>query len=204
VELVFAGPLAVGASYATSENDFTGEWEDEDDSGDGEVTAERTDMNAYVRLGGRDSVNLRLGFRSFKYEFSDGEIRQSSGEVDRNCQAEGELTTGADAELNLLFGDEVVFGVGVGASFFPDAEFTWEFDKYEGGSFVGRQGGKATVNAYSARVRPELSVKVNDSVRVFCNYTVQGTAWEETPDGGEDYAGVDVYSAAAVGVRVSL
>ena len=200
-------PLSIGVSYAQSKNDFTGEWSGDIEDGDGAVTAERTDANAYIRLGSRDSMNLRVGYRYFKYDFSDGLIVQRENgvvtEVDKNAEASGDLTTGIDAELNFVFGDAVQFGLGIGGTYFMDADYTWEYDKVVGGSTT-RQTGSATVNGYSARLRPELSFKAGDSLRIFVNYTLQGTTWEGTPDNGKDYPGVDVYSAAAAGIRVML
>ena len=72
------------------------------------------------------------------------------------------------------------------------------------GGSTTHETGSATLNGYSGRVRPEISVKVGDKVRIFANYTLQATSWEGTPDNGKDYPGVDVYSAAAAGVRVTL
>lgn len=202
VELKIGGPFSVGASYAQSKNEFTGEWSGDNGDSRGTVDAERTDMNAYLRLGSRDSINFRLGYRYFKYEFSDGLIT-SPGEIDRNGIAKGDMTTGLDGELNLVFGDQFQFGLGIGGTYFMDADYTWEYDKEVGGN-TSHQTGSATVNGYSARVRPEISFKVNDSLRIFLNYTLQATMWEGTPDNAKDYPGVDVYSAAAGGVRVML
>lgn len=102
-----------------------------------------------------------------------------------------------------MFGDKVQFGMGIGGTYFMDADYTWEYDKEVGG-VTTHETGSATLNGYSGRVRPEISFKVNDTVRIFLNYTLQATMWEGTPDNGKDYPGVDVYSAAAGGVRVML
>lgn len=209
IEFRLAGPLSVGASYARSENNFSGEWSnDEGDDADGSVDVERTDINAYLRLGSRDSVNLRLGYRYFKYEFSNGTISQRDAgvidEIDRNAAAKGDLTKGIDAELNLVFGDTVQFGLGIGGTYYMDSEYSWEFDKVRPGHPTTHETGTATLNGYSARLRPELSFKAGDAIRIFVNFTVQGTMWEGTPDGGEEYPGVDLYTAAAAGVRIML
>ena len=210
VELRLAGPFSVGGSYAQSKNEFDGDWSDGDKDGSGTLDAKRTDINAYVRIGYRDSVNLRLGYRYFKYEFSDGTIDQFKygmlTEMDRHGSAEGEMTTGIDAELNLVFGDEVQFGLGIGATYYPDAKYTWAYDKKEGGRPWTHEVGSATVNSYSARIKPEITFKLSDEVRIFVNYTLQGTMWEGTPDSADDqnYPGIDIYSAAAAGIRIVL
>jgi hypothetical protein len=123
VELKIGGPFSIGASYAQSKNEFTGEWIGDDGDSNGSADAKRTDVNAYLRLGSRDSVNFRLGYRYFKYEFTDGLIT-SPEEIDRNGTAKGDLSTGIDGELNLVFGDKVQFGMGI-AGDCGELESTW-------------------------------------------------------------------------------
>lgn len=200
-------PVSIGASYAQSENEFTGEWEDGAERGDGTINAERTDINVYARIGSRDGVNLRVGYRYFKYEFSDGliTIRENGRitEIDENAEANGDLTKGLDAELNLVAGTDVQFALAVGATYFVDAEYDWSYDKVEGGR-RSREQGSATVDGYSARIRPEVSFLIGDQLRLFVNYTLQATTWDAEPPSGEDYPGVDIYSAAMVGLRLML
>ena len=199
--------LSIGASYAQSENGFTGAWKGDNEDGDGTINAKRSDANAFVRLGSRDSINLRVGYRCFKYKFTDGFITQrengSVTEIDKNASADGELTKGVDAEFNLVFGDAVQIALGIGGTYFMDADYTWEYDQVQGGS-TAHVTGSATLNGYSARVRPEISFKLGDNVRIFANFTLQATTWEGTPDNGKDYPGIDMYSAVAAGVRVML
>lgn len=192
-------PFAIGVEYASSKNDFDGTYEDSD----GTLTMERTEMAAYVRFGSKHSTNLRVGYRKFEYDVTDAIINQSSGERDINGVANGDLTTGIDAELNLIFGEKVSFGVGLGYTFFTGAEYTWAYDKVVGGS-VEHKVGSAKLDAHSVRVRPELSFEAIENLRIFINYTLAATAWTGTPDGGQDYPGVDVFSAAAVGLRYSF
>jgi hypothetical protein len=187
-------PFGLGIEYAMSENDFEGEYE----NSDGDLTMERTEYVAYLRLGSRDSVNVRFGYRSFEYDISDGDIRQSNGEHDINGVANGDMTTGIDAELNLVFGEETTFGVGIGYTFFMDAEYTWEYDIESTGA---HRTGSATLDAHSLRIRPELSFKLNDNTRLYFNAVLAATAWEGTPEGEQEYPGYDVFSAAGVGIR---
>lgn len=189
-------PFAIGVEYASSENDFEGEYEDSD----GELSMERTEYAAYIRLGGKNSTNLRLGYRNFEYDITEGDIRQSSGEHDINGIANGKMATGIDAELNLLFGEKVTFGVGIGYTFFTGAEYTWEYDIVGG----GHQAGSAELDAHSLRIRPEISFETMENLRIYVNVMLAATAWEGTPDNGKDYPGFDIYSAAAVGLRYSF
>jgi len=190
-------PFAIGVEYASSKNDFEGEYEDSD----GDLTMERAEYAAYVRIGKRDSVNLRLGYRNFEYDITDGDIRQSSGEHDIHGIANGKMTTGIDAELNLLFGEKVTFGVGIGYTFFTGAEYTWQYDIENGPQ---NQAGSAELDAHSLRIRPEISFETMENLRIYLNVMLAATAWEGTPDNGKDYPGFDVYSAAAVGLRYSF
>ncbi|OGV68921.1 MAG: hypothetical protein A2283_16745 [Lentisphaerae bacterium RIFOXYA12_FULL_48_11] len=193
-------PFAIGVEYATSKNEFDGEYEDSD----GTLEMERTEYVAYVRLGGRNSTNLRLGYRNFEYDITDAVIDQYEGgtlvEQDINGIANGAMATGIDAELNLIFGDKITFGVGIGYTFFTGAEYTWEYDAIPG----GHQVGSAELDAHSLRIRPEVSFEAMENLRLYVNVMLAATAWEGTPDDGKDYPGFDVYSAAAVGLRYSF
>lgn len=210
VEYSFAGsPVSIGADLALSENTFTGTWEGDDEGGDGSLDVERTDIGVYARLGSRDGVNLKVGYRNFSYEYSNGELAQYENgrltERDENANATSDLTTGIDAELNLVFGEDFQVAFGIGYSFFMDAQYDWEYDQTVGGRTT-HVVGSAELDAHSARFRPEISFLAAENLRVYLNYTVQASIWTGDFEGGdtEDYPALDLYSAAGVGVRYTF
>lgn len=204
-EFRFAGtPLSVGGEYAQSKNTFDGTYEDSD----GTIDVERQEMVAFVRLGHKDDTNIRLGYRKFKYDFSNADIHQYDGgrlvEEDKNGEATGDLKTGLDAEITLAIGTEVQFSLMLGGTYFQKAKYSWAYDKYIGGRNTGRQTGSAELDALTVKIRPQLSVKISDALRVFVNGTMAASAWEGTPDGEADYPGVDLYSAIGLGVQFTF
>lgn len=198
-------PFGVGVEFAKSENGFDGEY----DSSDGTIDVERTEMGLYARFGNPNGSNFKIGYKNFKYDMSNGDItkRNSNGVVtenDINGTATGALSTGIDAELTLAAGSEVQFAVGLGASYFMDAEYDWSYTAV-GGSNPGYKTGSATLDAISVRVRPEMSFAINEQLRIYFNATLQASAWTgDLPEDGADYPGVDIYSAVAGGIRYTF
>jgi hypothetical protein len=212
-EYKFGGTaFAIGAEYAMSENSYTGEYSDNDSNGNGSFDVKRSDLGLYVRFGSRDNVNFKLGYRYFNFEFSNGELDQYENgiltEEDRNGEATGDLTTGIDGELNLALGDELQFALALGGSYFIDANYEWSYDKKgedTGGAWQHVEG-SATYDAYSARIRPEISFEPVDNLRIYLNYTLQASMWSadvDTDDFG-DYPGLDLYSAVECGARLTI
>lgn len=190
--------IAIGAEFMKSENEFTGEYDD----GNGELNAERQKLVAFIRFGNKNASYLRLGYCNFSYDFSDAVVVRP-GELITDGEASADMTTGVDAELNLAVGSSVQFAIALGASYFMDAEYDWSYMS----SVDGFQVGSAEADTFSVRVRPELSFGLTDNFRVFVNGTLQGTTWdvdEDQDDSTPDYVGVDVYSAAAAGIRYTF
>jgi hypothetical protein len=205
VEYGFSKPrISLGVAYAASENNYSLEFDDGEETLDGDVDVERTDLIGFVRFGRRDGMNLRLGVRRFEYELSNAQLDEFENGAQtkqiRNGTAGGELTTGIDAELNLVFGTGVQFGLTLGGSYFMDAQYAWQYqDMLAGGAWTS---GTAELDAVSLRIAPELTVPLADGLRLYVNYTISGTSWiGNEDDEGEDYAGVDVMTAVGVGFR---
>jgi hypothetical protein len=194
--------LAIGGEFSKMKNDYDGTYE----FSDGSLTMDRTDWTVFARIGYRDSVNLRLGYRNFQYDITDAIINQRDGGVlterDTNGTATGELTKGIDAELNLVFGEKVQFGLSLGGTYFIGAKYTWAYDANPG----GHKTGNATVDAYSGRIRPELAFMLADNLQLFVNYTLMATAWEgrEITNTKTDYPAYDLMSAVGAGLRYSF
>lgn len=198
--------FSFGVAYASSDNDYSLEFDDGEKTLDGDLTVERTDLIPFIRLGHRDGVNFRIGYRMFEYELSDGTLDETEdGRFTmriRNGTAKGELDNGIDAQLNLLFGNSVQFGVRLGATYFMDAEYTWQYrDQLKGGAI---QTGTAKLDAMSVSVAPELTFRLADEFRLFVNYTIAGTTWIDNEDTDEDYAGTDVMTSLGVGLRATF
>jgi len=65
--------FAIGVGYSGSENEFTGDYSGNDGKEyKGNVDVDRTTLDAYVRFIPSPNFNIRLGYRYFKYEFTDG------------------------------------------------------------------------------------------------------------------------------------
>jgi hypothetical protein len=203
IEFRFGGtPFSIGGEYAQSENTFDGEYEESD----GTMDVERTEYVAFLRLGHKNGTNLRLGYRSFEYDFSDAIIHQDNGETDIDGEASGDLTTGYDAELTLAIGSDVQFALAVGGTYFTDAKYEWSYTAI-GGPNPGFHAGSAKLDAYSARIRPELSFAAGENLRIFVNAMVSASTWQIDEDDDEatpDYPGVDVYSAIGAGIRYTF
>lgn len=196
VEYCFGGtPFAIGGEYAQSKNTFDGTYQDSY----GNLDVKRTEYLAFVRLGHKDRTNFRLGYRNFKYDFSNGTVHQN-GETDTDGTATGKLATGIDAELNLAMGSDVQFALAIGGTYFTGAKYDWSYLNGAG----TRVSDNAKLDAYSARLRPEISFKAGDNLRIFINYMVQVSTWEAQAEGSPDYAGVDIYAAAAAGIRYTF
>ncbi|MBN2054112.1 hypothetical protein JW905_04280 [bacterium] len=203
--------FAVGVGYAKSGNDFTGEWEDGDEHTDGEITVERTTLDLFARLRAGPHFNFKLGYRSFKYEFSDGELdKYEFGELyesERNAKATGDLTTGLDAELNFMGGNDFQFRFQLGFSYFFDAEYDWEYDRIRYDPYIeDRNEGNATANAVSFRLKPEFAFRLTDNLMATIDYTFSATAWDADTDQEniEDYPGVEIYSAFGIGLEFRI
>jgi hypothetical protein len=205
LEYCFKGTsFSLGAELSFSKNAFDGSYKDE---GDGTVDIERKEFAAFGRLGDKNGSNLRLGYRYFKYNMANGHIYQyyDSGfleEEDKNGIATANMSKGIDVEGTLAYGDKLKFALSLGYTFFIDAEYDWEYDEilYPGGNLTHKKG-TATLDAHSVRIRPEFSYAVTDNLRVFINYMLAASAWTGTPEGEKDYAGVDIYSGACLGLR---
>ena len=101
-----------------------------------------------------------------------------------------------------MFGDKVQFGLCIGGTYFIDANYTWDYDANPG----GHRSGTAKMDAYCARLRPELAFKLTDNLQLFANYTLMATAWKgrEITNTATDYPAYDLISAVGVGLRYSF
>lgn len=191
--------LALGGEFSRLENDYDGTYR----YNDGSLTMDRTDYTLFARLGYRDKLNLRVGYRNFRYEIKDAVVNQRDNgvltEQDTNGTAKGELSKGVDVELNCVFGDRVQLALSLGGTYFIGAHYTWDYDANPG----GHHSGTATVDSYSARFRPELALKLTDHLQLFVNYTLMAAAWKgrEITNTTTDYPAYDLISAVGVGLR---
>lgn len=201
------GTFAVGLLYAQSENNFDLDYDNGEKRLDGSLDVERTTLMPFLRLGRRDGINLRLGYNMFEYEFTNGALDETRNGVltkqIRDGYAKGDLATGIDAEFSLVFGDRFQFGLVLGGTYFMDAKYEWRYrDDLNGGAI---STGTAELDAVTLRLAPEISYEVAEGWRLFARYQIAGTSWiGNDEDVDEDYAGVDVMSAAYVGLRVNL
>jgi len=168
------------------------------------VDVERTDLLPFVRFGQREGVNLRLGYRMFDYEISNARLDETRNSRltrrIRDGQAEGDMASGLDAELNLTFGESFQFGLMLGATYFKDAEFDWQYRDDLAGGRVER--GSVEADAVSLRFGPEIAFRLADELRLYANFVVAGTSWiGSEADDAEDYAGVDVMASVGLGLR---
>ena len=139
------GAFALGILYAQSENGYDLDFDDGDTRWDGSLDVERTTILPFVRLGKRESINLRLGLNMFDYEFTDGILDKTEDGVTthiRNGYAKGDLSTGIDAELSLLFGEQFQFGLILGGTYFIGARSNYGGPR-EPGEWVGTFDGRA-------------------------------------------------------------
>ena len=187
--------LSAGLEYARSANQFTGTWK----TGNGEVDISRTELVVFARVGERERSNVRVGYRRFNYDFEDGQFTDGAN-IYLRASATGKLTTGLDVEGTVAGGDAVTFALTAGATYFVGADYAWSYS-LNGGPTTSDS---AKLSAYSVRLRPEISFKVGDSLRVFGNWMLAASSWKGTPSGGKDYAGVDVYSGIGVGARFDV
>jgi len=210
IEFQFGGtPLAFGAEYLKSENDFSGEYEEEDgDAGDGELSVERNEFAFYVKLIPSYNFNIRIGYRNFEYDISDANVNQFNdgvlSEQDLNGVANAELATGVDGQVNIVIGSprSVNLALMLGYTYFIDGEYEWEYDLIENGIDRGRQMGEATANAHSVRIKPELSVPLTENFRIYVRGELAATAWDaDLDDDDPAYPGYDIFMGAVAGLR---
>jgi hypothetical protein len=204
--------LALGAGYSRSGNRFQGEWDGpEGRYTSGEVDVDRTAIDLYLRLLAGPHFNARLGYRNFKYEFTNGSLLKTQhGEpVERadNAVANGKLTKGLDLELNFIGGQNIQFRFAIGFSYFFDAKYDWSYDRtlYDP-MREDHNRGKATHNAMALRFKPEFTFPIDERLRLTLDYTLGAGIWEgETTQADiEDYPGVDIFSALGIGLEYLL
>lgn len=204
LEYVFPdSDMSIGFLFSNTKNSFDLEYDDGKKNIDGTLDVKRTEILPFFRLGPHDRHSLRLGFRMFNYKFSDGAwLEYRDGSLTKNAidgKAEGKLSTGLDAELNLNFGNEFKFNLMLGASYFFNAKYNWEYYDLLAGR---RETGDAKLNALSIRFSPGLSFQVMDNMRISANYIIEATSWLGSKDDEhEEYAGVDIVSAILLKVK---
>lgn len=197
-------PLSVGVAYATAKNGYTLEYDNGEKVLNGSLDIKRTDLTPFLRLGSADGVNLRIGYRMFNYKLSNGAFDETkNGVLTRKISdgtAEGDLSKGVDAELNLMFGGRFKAGIMLGGSYFMDAKYDWMYkDDLNGGSI---ETGTATLDAVSLRLAPQISFAIVEDLRLELNYCVSATSWIGNKDDvEEDYAGYDIVTAMTVALR---
>lgn len=200
-----SSPVSIGVEGSHSENNFDGTYE----NSNGNVDVKRNEFVGFLRFGRKDNTNIRFGFRKFKYDFSNAHIFQYENgvleEEDRNGSATGDLATGADVEITLAAGSDVQFALTFGGTYFKDAKYSWTYDKYDGNNhFLGTTTGSAQLDAFSARLRPQISFKTSENLRFFVNGTLAASTWNAKPDGDPDYPGVDIYMAVGAGAQLTF
>jgi hypothetical protein len=207
VEYRFSGTeFSIGLLYAGSQNRFELDYNDGDLVLTGSIDAERREFLPYVRFGKRDRSNFRFGYRMFNYTFSNGELDEIENDIltklIRSARAEGRLSSGFDAELNMVFGDVFQFDIMIGGTYFFDAEYEWEYNNILTDSAV--QTGGTDLEAASIRVAPGFNYRIGDSLRLFGKYRIQATSWMGSGDDVEEYAGRDIMTAIVIGARYSF
>ena len=209
IEFKFGGaPLAVGAEYLSSQNTFTGEYDDtEGESGNGTLDLERSEFAVYLKLVPAYNFNIRLGYRNFEYDITAAVIdRYKNGILDKNelnATANAKLSTGLDAQMNLIIGSptSVNLALMLGYTYFIDGDYEWQYDEIKG-SAVTHRTGTATANAHSIRLRPELSLPLTENLRIYAAAEAALTAWDaEIGDDDPDYPGYDFFMGATAGLR---
>lgn len=202
--------FGVGLGWANSSNQFDGEWDgSENRHTEGEIDIERTTIDVYFRLLAGPHFNLRIGYRHFNYEFTDGELEKYQDglriETATDAWAEGALTKGIDLELNFSGGTDFQFRFGLGFSYFIDAEYDWEYIETDYNPYQGPRTnrGSATHDAMAVRLKPEFTFKLTDMLRLTLDYTLSASIWDGTTGEAdiEDYPGVEIYSAFSVGIE---
>lgn len=207
VEYRFSGTeFSIGLLYAGSQNRFELDYNDGDLVLTGSIDAERREFLPYVRFGKRDRSNFRFGYRMFNYTFSNGELDEIENDIltklIRSAHAEGTLSSGFDAELNMVFGDVFQFDIMVGGTYFFDAKYEWEYINIL--TNTPFQTGGTDLEAASIRVAPGFNYRVKDALRLFGKYQIQATFWMGNGDDSEEYAGRDIMTAIMIGARYSF
>jgi hypothetical protein len=209
LEYKFGGlPLAIGGEYMSSDSDFTGEYDEGDgDTGRGSLSIENDEFTIYMKFVPWYNFNLRLGYRNFSYDITDAHIdRYKNGQLYKTYASgstHATLDTGIDAQAVLILGsrDFINLGILVGYTYFIDGEYEWEYNE----SLSGRTrhySGRATANAHSVRIRPELSVPLSENLRLYANIEAAATAWDaDVPDDDPEFPGYDFFVGATVGLR---
>lgn len=204
--------LAIGLGFSETGNEFSGDWTgDEGKYYQGEITVDRTSFDLYLRFLANEHFNFRLGYRYFRYEFSDGylEKRQYGEylEIAEHAKAKGNLTNGIDAEVNFSGGDKFQIRCGLGFSYFTNGNYTWSYDRtlFNPERHDTNQG-DASQDALGVRFRPEMNYLVADNLRIRLEYLLSLAAWQGSTDQAEieDYVGVDVYSAIGLGLEYQI
>lgn len=208
IEYVFAErEIGLGVRYMESENAFDLDYDNGRKTLDGSLDAERSIIIPYVRIGPRDGISLRVGASIYEYDFSEAWLDETKKGVPtkriRDGRASADLSLGADLELSMMFGDRFQFGLILGAAYYPDADYEWQYrDELDDNRI---KTGTAQLDAVSGRVGPEFSFEVAEGWRVFLRYLISGTSWlGNKEDEDEDYAGVDGMSAGSVGLRADF
>jgi hypothetical protein len=147
----------------------------------------------------------------FNYKLRNGTMDETqNGELTRkisNGTAEGDLSQGVDAELNLVFGGRLKAGLTIGGSYFMDAEYDWTYTDELKGKGGTVETGTATLDAVSVRLAPQLSFAIVENLRLALSYCVSATSWIGNNDEGndedsnEDYAGYDLVTSVTVVLR---
>ncbi len=208
IEYAFPGKtFGVGVRYSTSENSFELDYDNGHKTLDGSMDGERSILLPYMRIGPRDGISLRVGASIYEYDFSNAYLDEVKEGVPtkkiREGTASADLSLGVDVELDMMFGDKFLFGVIIGAAYFPNADYDWQYRDELGDNQI--KTGTAELDAVSARIGPEISYAVADGWRIFLRYLISGTSWlGDKDDEDEDYAGIDAMSAASIGVRADF
>lgn len=201
VEYVFKdSKFSIGILYSSINNHFDMKYRSSNKSIDAELDADRTELQPFIRLGRHDRHNIRLSYRMFNYEFSDGYwIEYVDGNLKnhaRDGKATGKLSNGVDAEMNLFFGNRIQLHLQLGVSYFFNAEYDWEYYDLIKNRI---DSGDAKLDALSVRLAPGISFMVMDNLRISANYLMQGTSWLGSKDDEDkEYAGADIVSGVVL------
>lgn len=197
------GTVAIGVQYALSENDYSLDYSSGSKRLDGDLTVERTELLPYVRFGSPERANLRIAYKMFEYDISNGELDEYRHgrlvKLIRDGEANADMSTGVDVELNFGFGEQTRLSFMVGASYFIGAKYSWTYRNELAGNRI--ETGSAKLDALSVRFGPEISHAFSPDLRLFAQYLISGTSWLGSKDADEDYAGTDVMSAVILGLR---